>query len=262
MKKVAFLALALIPLALSAQLDLPVRLELTGSADQDRQVSGLATPLQGDAAASADVDRRGLLTTTTTTGTSELTGSLEPSPAVLQPGMLVTIIPQETNVSGASLSLNGTGPFPIVKWGGVPVDSADLALGVPNRLLFDGVRFQLINWNTRPCPTGAFPGSALFCIDDSVHQAASFYNAVNTCEARGGRLCSFGEWASVCRRIPSFITTVSGYEWVEDAHNNDNDGKVIGEGYNGPDVQVGIACEYGFTRPPQSVHNFRCCFDR
>ena len=262
MRSAALLLVVVFPFVLNAQLELPVRLELTGSADADRQVSGLATPLQGDAAASADVDRRGLLTTTTTIGTLELTGNLEPAPTLLVPGMLVTIIPQETNDAGASLTLNGNGPYPLVKWGGVPLDSADLALGVPNRLLFDGVRFQMINWNARPCPVGAFPGSALFCIDDSVHQAASFYNAVNTCEARGGRLCSFGEWASVCRRIPTFISSVSGYEWVEDAHNNDNDVKVMGAGYNGPDVQVGIACEYGFTRAPQSVHNFRCCFDR
>jgi hypothetical protein len=262
MMKFASLSFAFFPIALSAQLELPVRLELSGTTNADRQVSGLGTPTQGDAAVSADVDRRGLLTTTTTTGDLVLIGALEPSPSSLQVGMLITVIPQETNLAGASLALNGSSPFPIVKWGGVPVDSADLSLGVPNRLLFDGERFQLINWNARPCPAGSFPGSALFCIDDSVHQALSFYNAVNTCEARGGRLCSFGEWASVCRRIPSFIGTVSGYEWVEDAHNNDNDCKVMGAGYNGPDVQEGIACEFGLSRVPQSINNFRCCFDR
>ncbi|MGV3637904.1 MAG: hypothetical protein ACO1NQ_09680 [Flavobacteriales bacterium] len=237
-------------------------MELTGAAANDRQVHGLGTPSQGDAAASADVDRRGLLTTTTTTGTLVLTGALEPAPSSLQAGLLITVIPQETNVSGASLALNGNAAYPIVKWGGVPVDSADLVVGVPNRLLFDGIRFQLINWNARPCPAGSFPGSAMFCVDDSVRQTGTFYEAVSSCEARGGRLCSFGEWASVCRRVPTFINTVTAYEWVEDAHNNDNDNKVMGAGYNGPDVQEGIACEYGFSRTPQSVHNFRCCFDR
>lgn len=262
MMKEVLLFLALFPTVLCAQLEIPVRLELTGNAPEDRQVHGLGVPLEEDAAVSADVDRRGTLTTAVTTGTLLLSGTLEPAPSSLQVGMLLTIVPQGTNEAGASLSLNGTGPYPIVKWGGSPVDSADLAVGVPNRLLFDGVHFQMINWNSRPCPVGSFPGSALFCMDDSVHQTASFYGAVNTCEARGGRLCTFGEWASVCRRIPAFITTVSGYEWVEDAHNNDNDGKVMGEGYNGPDIQEGIACEFGFSRTPQSIHNFRCCFDR
>lgn len=246
-----------------AQLELPVRLELNGAAGPDRQVLGLAAPSQPDAAVSADATRRHVLTTATTTGSTVLIGELQPSPGEVVAGMQVTIIPQNANSAGASLDLNGTGPYPLVKWGSVPVDSADLPVGMPSRLVFDGARYQVLNWNSRPCTTGTIPGSALFCIDDSTRGTSSYYDAVGYCTNRGGRLCTFGEWASACRRNPGFLGTVASYEWVEDAANNSNDGKVVGRGYNGPDFMDGrIACEYGFTREPLMRHYYRCCYDR
>lgn len=245
-----------------AQLELPVHLELNGTSEAERQVSGLADPTNLDAAVSAEAARSQVLTSATTTGTSTLIGTLQPNPGPVVAGMLVTLIPQETNVTGAQLSLNGTGPFPIVKWGNVPVDSADLTVGVPNRLVFDGTHFQLIHWNARPCAAGTMAGSALYCIDEAPLATGTFYDAATTCSTRGGRLCSFNEWSSACRRNPSFLPSVAGYEWIEDAANNPNDAKLVGQGYNGPDIMEGVACEYGWTTAPLGVHRYRCCYNR
>lgn len=244
------------------QLDLPVHLELSGTAPVDRQVMGLADPVSTDAAMSVDAARAGVVSSTTTTGTSTLIGTLSPDPVSLTPGMLVTIVPQEPNAAGALFDLNGTGGRVLLKWGGLPLDSADLPIGAPSRLVFDGTNWQVLNWNARPCPTGSSVANARFCVDDTVRGTGSYYEGVAVCAARGGRLCSFGEWSTACRRDPTFLPTVSGYEWIEDAANNPNDGKVMGQGYNGPDVMEGITCEYGNTHPPTTVNMFRCCYDR
>lgn len=251
-----------LPLLLCAQLTVPVGLQLTGANEADRQVTGLATPVQPDAAVSLDAARSGATTTAVVSGTEQLTGTLTPAPSVLTPGMLVTVIPTEANGTGASLELNELGAYPVVKWGSVPVDSADLAPGVPSRMLFDGARFLLLNNLARPCPTGSSPGGALFCISDSSLAEGSYYDGVNACESRGGRLCSYGEWASACRRNPGFLSTVSAYEWVDDAANSSSEAKTVGGGYDGPNIVEGFACEYGFSREPLLIFRYRCCFDR
>lgn len=258
-----FVALtALSPWSAIAQLELPVRLVLNGTEDTDRQVLGLADPVQLDAAVNVEAARSQVLTTTTTTGTDILVGELQPGPTTLVPGMLLTIIPQAANSAGASLDLGGTGAYPLVKWGEVAVDSADLPVGVPSRVIFDGSRYQVLNWNARPCAAGTIAGSALYCIDAEPRGTDTYYNAVNTCTARGGRLCTFGEWSSACRRNPVFLPTVVAYEWLEDAANNPNDAKVMGQGYNGPEIMQGIACEYGNSHAPLNLNLIRCCYNR
>ncbi|MEZ4791283.1 MAG: hypothetical protein R2811_14905 [Flavobacteriales bacterium] len=250
------------PLTVFSQLDMPVRMQLEGPTNEDRQVNGLADPTQGDAAVSADATRAGVVNRATTTGTLHLVGMVQPEPFELTPGQLVTIVPQEANEAGADLELNSTGSHPLVKWGGLPLDSADLTVGVPARLVFDGVNWQLLNWNARPCPVGSIPANAGHCVDSETRGTGTYYEAVAACVDRGGRLCSFGEWSSACRRDPAFLTTVTNYEWIEDAANNPNDGKVMGRGYNGPDVMEGLACEWGWTQAPTIVSLYRCCYDR
>lgn len=263
MRSIVLSALVLaLPLFLVGQVEMPVRLQLDGTTDEDRQVTGLADPVQVDAAVSLDAARAQVMNTTITTGDHLLSGSLIPDLGALVPGMVVVLIPQQTNAAGAMLDLNGTGAHPLVKWGGLPLDSADLPVGIPSRFIFDGTSFQLITPLSRPCPAGTTVGSALYCIDDSSSTERTFFESANACSLRGGRLCSFGEWASGCRRIAGFLATVTAYEWVDSAANNGGDAKTVGGGSSGPSTVNGFACEYGNTREPSLSYRFRCCFDR
>lgn len=246
----------------SAQLDVPVLLELDGATEAERQVVGLADPIGPDAALSVDALRSGVVSTTTTIGSSTLIGELDPAPSVPLAGMLITILPEETNLAGASLDLNGTGPLPILKWGTVPVDSADLPVRIPTRLIYAGTHYLVLNTVSRPCPKNTSVGSTLYCIDDSSSVEGTFYQGVNACASRGGRLCSFGEWTSACRKYPGFIGTVTAYEWVDDAANSSGEAKTIGGGYDGPNIVEGFDCRYGLSRDPALIFRHRCCFDR
>lgn len=250
------------PCLLQAQLELPVRLELNGADAVDRQVIGLADPIRSDAAMNLDAARAQLANTTTTTGSDPMVGQLHPAPTSLTPGMVLTIIPQESNAAGARLALNDHGPYPLVKWGGIAVDSADLPTGSPCRMIFDGTRFQVLTNVARPCPMGSFAASALQCIDSTFQPMSTFYEAVVGCADRGGRLCTQGEWGGACLRSAGFLGTVVSAEWIDDAANNTNDAKTVGAGSNGPGPVSGTSCYYGHTRDPNLLARYRCCYDR
>ncbi|HQW06375.1 MAG: hypothetical protein IPH05_06555 [Flavobacteriales bacterium] len=254
--------LILIPTLASAQWEVPVRIEMNGATADDRQVRGLADPVSVDAAISVDAVRSGVTTTVMVTGTDVLVGSLQPDLAAYTPGLMVTVLPSERNVQAAQLDLNGLGARPIVKWGQVPLDSADLQPATPARLVYDGTRFMLLNNAYRPCPSGYSPASALTCIADSVRGVRNFHQAVMACDAIGARMCTFGEWTTACRTKPGFLGTVSSYEWVGDGANSGSDGKMVGAGSNGPTEVTGIACEYGATSGIAAPVRYRCCRSR
>jgi hypothetical protein len=262
MRHTSLLLAVALPLFCIGQLEVPVHVELDGAASSDRQILGLADPVDADAAASVDAVRSATMSTTEVTGTSALSGSLLPALPAYIPGMLFTITPDEANAPGATLELNDLGPMPIVKWGQLPLDSADLMPGMPARLVYDGTRFLLLNNAYRPCPAGYSASSAISCIADSVLSSANFHQATMACDAVGARLCSFGEWTSACRTKPGFLGSVTEYEWVGDGANSAADGKLVGAGSNGPTELPGIACEYGITSGNLAVRRFRCCLSR
>jgi hypothetical protein len=150
----------------------------------------------------------------------------------------------------------------MLKWGQIALDSADLAVGEPARLVYDGNSFLLLNSVSRPCKPGTHVVGSLYCISDSAVGEGTFFDGIQACANRGGRLCSFGEWATACRQQAGFLGSVATAEWVDDAANNTNDAKVVGAGSNGPGPVTGTACEYGNTKVPTLIFGYRCCFDR
>ncbi len=210
----------LVALCAQGQWDVPVPVVLNGSTAQQRQVLGLADPVDSTSAVSLAAARDNASTYALATGNVVLAADLAPAPTVYTTGMVVHILPQQANDQGALLDLNGLGPRPIAKQGGLPLDSADLFPGVPARLVYDGNMFILLGSTYLPCRTGFKAVAREFCIEDSSHAAVNFYDAVQTCTQMGARLCTFSEWTHACRSIPDFMGTVPSYEWVDSAANN------------------------------------------
>lgn len=253
----------LVALPCSSQWDVPVQIQLQGTNDADRQITGLADPNSPDAAVSLDAARATTMAVATVTGTNILIGSLSPGPSTYVAGMAVTIVPVSANGPAPLLDLNGLGPVPIVKWGGVPLDSADLQPNIPARMVFDGVQFQLISTSYIACPQGFHAVSTNFCISDSTFAVGSFYTAVTQCRDMNARLCTFNEWIQACRSNPAFLPTVGVAEWVDHAANNASDAKRMGAGTNGNNVfSNDPSCEYGATNDPTINGGIRCCTRR
>lgn len=245
-------------LSLSAQLDVPSRMVLDGTDPEDRQVTGLGDPISEDAGMSLNAARSGTTWTTYTSGSAILQAALDPPLAAYASGLLITIIPDASNSPGAQLDLNGLGARPLVKWGGVPLDSADLIPGSPSRLVYDGTQFHLVGEVTLPCPEGFSPVTNRLCIMDNSIGPATFFNAITTCGAMNARLCTFSEWAYACRSRPAFLPTVLQLEWVDDAANSASNAKNVGVS----SVTQEFGCEYGANANPLDGYRYRCCRNR
>lgn len=192
-----------------------------------------------------------------------MVGTLTPAPAQYTPGMVVTIVPTEGHDAGATLNLNGLGPVPVHKVPGQPIDSAELAVGMPARLLYDGEAFVVVSHTPRPCPMGYSMVGRGFCIEDSSHADTTFFAANRACHQAGARLCSMGEWSLACLTLPGFFDTVPVGEWVDSAANDADKAKVVGYGSLGYGSNPnGSGCEYGGYSVPTGSRRYRCCIRR
>ncbi len=261
MKRTLFLLAALSSMVLHAQLDVPVPLRFVGDGP-DRRVGGLADPVSLNDGLSVDAARATTTSRAIVSGTTTLVGQLAPAPVGLVAGMTVTITTVSANHAGATLDLNGLGARPILKWGALPLDSADLAPQVPARVVFDGMNFLLLDNNYRTCPTGYTAASATTCIGNSPVGSNNFHGAAQDCHALGARLCRFEEWYSACRNNTAFITTVTANEWVDDGANSAAEAKVMGTGSDGVVGVTTFSCRYGYSYPFSTTQAYRCCISR
>jgi len=244
-----------------AQWDVPVPLVLDGPSPEDRQIIGLADPISSDAGVSADAYRRNVVTSAPSTGGSVLFAELFPPASGYEAGMSVFLTLSTSNSAGCVIRLNDLEEKAVVKWGGLPLDSADLIPNVPNRFVYDGERFQYMGNILIPCPSGYSIGSSNYCIADSALTLQTFHQAGTICRQQGARLCTFGEWLHACPMFFSSQLTSDG-EWVDSAANSANTAKTVGYGSTGVTTALELGCFAGSNRDPASTARTRCCFTR
>lgn len=244
-----------------AQWDVPVPLVLDGPDPQDRQIIGLADPISPDAGVSVDAYRRNVVSSAVSTGGALLQAALFPPPIAYSAGMSVVLTLNETNYAGCYIRLNDLEERPVVKWGGLPLDSADLIPNVPNRFVYDGERFQYMGNVLIPCSSGYSIGSSAYCIADTAQDVRTFYQASSACRQQGARLCTFGEWVHACPKFFSTQLTSEG-EWVDSAANDALTAKIVGYGSTGQSVDIDTGCQRGTHKTPFQTARFRCCKTR
>lgn len=240
-----------------AQWDVPTRIELNGTTPEDRQVTGLAPPQDPTDGTSAIAVRTQLATHGTATGIGAYSITLTPAPAAYTNGLRLSFEPAAVNTGAATLNVNGLGVVPLVKFGGVPLDSADLRAGVPVQVIYDGGAFQVVNQLHPACPPGYRAVGRDVCIEDMWHDSVNFYAASVWCEQHDARLCTIGEWYRACAMPGGILSSVVAFEWVDHAANHDNYAKRMGSNSS---QQIG--CELGGLAVPLALTRFRCCTDR
>lgn len=241
----------------AAQWNLPTRLQLDGTDQQDRQLSGLAAPQDATDGTRAISQRDQTIQYGITSGSDQLALTLTPAPAAYSPGMMLSIEPSAANTGAATLNVNGLGAVPIVKSVSLPLDSGDLRPGIPAQLVFDGTAFQLISQWHPACPTGYMAISRDVCIEAAVHDSSNWFSATNQCVNSGARLCSMGEWYQGCAMPGGIFSSVLAFEWIDEAANNTSDAKLMGMDGLGT-----IDCKNGGLATPLAQRVFRCCWDR
>jgi hypothetical protein len=260
MRKILF-SLLVISGSSQAQWDVPVPLILDGATPGDRQIIGLADPIAPDAGVSVDAYRRNVVSSSPSTGGPVLFAELFPPATAYEAGMSVFLTLSDPNSAACVIRLNDLEERPVVKWGGLPLDSADLIPNVPNRFVYDGERFQYMGNVLIPCPSGYSIGNNNYCIADSAMTLQTFYQAGTICRQQGARLCTFGEWLHACPRFFSDQLTTQG-EWVDSAANSQNTAKTVGYGSSGVTTDIDLGCARGSNKLPTDTARARCCITR
>jgi hypothetical protein len=254
----AMLALMAAPQRMAAQVGMDKPLILTGTAPADRQVTGLAAPVDTQDAMPAGTLQGGTHLFAPVTGQAWIV-NLQPAPAAMERGTRLTLLSQDSITGPVTLELNGQGPFDVVKDGASPLSAGDVRAGAMVELLFDGTAFQLMSGRAslqRDCPTGFVAVNQRYCIGQVQHDTLAFDQAASYCASLDATLCTWGEWYNACTKATQLgITDLTGdWEWTNDAASADGYVRQVGN----------LTCSHTSVKlafsPPGL--RFRCCMRR
>lgn len=235
-------------------------LQLTGSDDAERQVTGLA-PLNDPAAAlSVEGERRVGLTHAEPGMAPSWVVDIPALPGVPVAGTHITVKVPDGATGEVTILLNGLGPYDVITGPAAPLQAEQVATGSVLSLVFLSNSFQLMNGTTRalrPCPIGTVAVNGQYCIETQQDTAiVDFFNAARICGERGLRLCSWAEFHMGCANaaVLGLQNMTGDHEWIGSACNEDGSARIAG--FSGC-TSVACALAAGSTDRP-----FRCCTDR
>lgn len=243
----------------AAQVSVDAPIELDGSEDTDRQVQGLRDGGQADEAVNTRTLRDAPYRYAEVSGTTAWTVHLEPPVTSVDAG-LVLLLKSIDGVDGAlSITVDGLGPFAVVKGGSSALEASDVAPGEVTHLVFDGIAFQLISARRqakRPCPPGTAQVTEQFCVDIAERDTMWFADASVACGQNNGRLCTWGEWYNACVAAQSLglQNMIGNYEWTNSAANGDGNVRVAGV-----TTCTVVGTAGAWVAPGRA---FRCCYRR
>ncbi|HQZ42238.1 MAG TPA: hypothetical protein PK735_05070 [Flavobacteriales bacterium] len=244
--------------ATNAQVKVDAEIILQGIGIADKQVTGLDSTTEENAALQAGIEQDGthkLALSSANDWNVTINGSTGPPTVGMQ-----LVLRTPLSIPGAvELLVNGHGPFPVRYGPDQPVDGDDFQVSTFLSVVFDGNAFQVMNGTVnerRNCPTATVAVTDQFCIANELFlgNPMTFFDAIQACDSVGLRLCSWAEWYSACTvsdelNISSMSTA---WEWTNDSANEDGHARWAG-------YQSCIARGNGPVAVPA---RFRCCFSR
>ena len=241
------------------RVDRPI--ELTGSGNTDRQVSGLHDGVATGDALNARTLQRGTYLFADVTGGSAWQANIQPAITQPQTGLCLLLRSADANAGPVTLSVNGSPPIAVVKDGGQQLVAGDIGPGGTVGLTYDGTAFQLVSarrMDRKPCPAGTVQVNELYCIEAQDRDTTSFDLAAVICGEQGMRMCSWGQWYAACTHASELgLENMSGdWEWTNSAANADLSVRIVGASSCS---QAGIALGWG---EDAVARHYRCCFSR
>jgi hypothetical protein len=129
-----------------AQLQVDKQVQMIGSSNTDKQITGVGDPTAGDHAVNAGNVQSGALIYAGSAGSGgNYTVTLTPTPGAYTAGMIVNLVANHSNTGAATLNVNSLGDISIKKGVTNDLDAGDIASGQAVSLMFDGTNFQLLS---------------------------------------------------------------------------------------------------------------------
>lgn len=135
-----------------------------------------------------------------------------------------------------------------------PLPLGGLAAGTVCEVLHYGGRYLLTGPAFRSCPTQAIAVNDRFCIDVDEGAVTAMPEAVAICTAKGGRLCSWGEYVAACNTRPELTGMFNNWEWADDTANHTHTFGQVG--------RQTCMSQRSANASPNNHGAVRCCYTR
>ncbi len=216
-----------------AQVSIDQPVQLTGTAPEQRQVTGLPASIAPNAALSTATEqggqhRKALTTTNGTNWHADLPSLTGPASAGTQ--LLVTS--PSISVGSVSLEVNDQPAAPVLVRPGVPLAGDAYPEGTIISLVYDGSAYHVMNGRAnarRSCPDGMVAVNDQFCIEPNERPASNYFQAGLACATEDRRLCSWGELYAACMAAGTLglNNMVGNWEWTRDSANEDGNIRMV-----------------------------------
>lgn len=210
----------LAPILSEAQVTLTKGIVFTGE-DEARTLEGTAFPVDGTAALSVAAYATGAAHWAIASQSGAgLSLAMTPPLVELTDGLIVRFVSPTTLQEGATVTAGGqTRPLRMPDGTTLPLGSI-LAGGVYGSIFIQDT-WYLIAPSTNVCPPGSIRTVFPVCMDIESVPGKRFYEAVDHCAAKGGKLCSWDEYAVGCSlQQPALSGLFNEWEWIDDCSNH------------------------------------------
>ncbi|HQV53107.1 MAG: hypothetical protein IPI00_01935 [Flavobacteriales bacterium] len=204
-----------------AQVGIDVPLQFTGPTGQ-RGIDGIASPTSADQLITVGHAVSGMAhwcIAVLNADTFEL--SMDPTSGPLASGTMLRFIATQEISGPVFVRINELNPYPLLRGDGIdPVAGQIEAGAICELVLSDGV-FTLTAPSRRGCPARTVQLNTQVCVDSTVLNTTLYYEAIDHCASKGGRLCTWQEFFLACTHTdPPLGDVLLNWEWVDDTANH------------------------------------------
>lgn len=237
-----------------AQVELDVPLHLSGP-QEVRTVTGLAQPTSVTSLLSRTAHDKGLAhwaTATVTSGTFNLT--VEPAPFTPIAGTLLRFVAPGTAFGQVFIRVNNNASARVQTTDGLDPVLGDIVEGMVLEVIWNDDGWTLMTPPLPGCPPNTVSINERYCID--VSRSANnldFFDAMDYCAARGGRLCRWDEYHYACFTAAASLSALfTDWEWIDASSNHVHIGDQVGR----------TSCFSQRSQSPNALNSTRCCYSK
>lgn len=213
-----------------AQVESTTNIRLTGAAPENK-VSGLAMPQQNSAAISVEASVAGIAhwCTATINGNTILLDQ-QVDPDLLRPNMILRFLAPSSLSGPIQIEVAGApGTLPLLRPDGFELGAGQVSTGVVVEIVNTVDHWVLLAPLDRGCPPNTLQVRDGLCMDIASAPQQSVFLAIDLCQAKGGKLCTWDEYYSGCTVLAGQLTGMfEQWEWIDDTSNHAHTGDQAG----------------------------------
>lgn len=211
----------LVATQMSAQVTLDRPLNFTGTVNQ-RGIDGITMPTDNDqliTVGHAVSGQAHWCDAVLNLDTFDL--SLDPSNGTYANGTLLRFLSPSAASGVLFVRVNNSVPVLLLRGDGIEPIAGQIEAGSVCEIILNDNVFTLNAPGRRKCPVGTVQLNAQICIDSTVQNNTQYYDAIDHCTSRGGRLCTWQEFYLGCTHTnPVLGDVLLNWEWVDDTANH------------------------------------------